>query len=119
MAKQKKVKKGDKKRVSELDSALDQNLRQGASSESYESTPAPKSQPYSTEQAQPPASPRKKYVKETLFPRKVMALFTEEQYQELSELVMKMRQRDGKLHTLNSLIRDAVARIVNDFRLGR
>ena len=115
MAKQKKSKKGNPKKISEFDSALEQSLSQGASKDAYQTIPTPKTEPA----PQAPSAPRKKYVKETLFPRKVMALFSEGQYQELSELVGKMRQRDGKLHTLNSVIRDAVSRMVNDFRLGR
>jgi predicted DNA-binding ribbon-helix-helix protein len=45
-----------------------------------------------------------------------MALFTEKQYQDLDQLVKKMRQRDGELHSLNSVIRVAVEKMVNDFR---
>ena len=41
-----------------------------------------------------------------------MALFTEGQYRELNDLVSDLRKRDGKLHSLNSVIRDAVARFI-------
>ena len=110
MAKQKKTKKGDPKKISKFDQSLSQSLSQGANQESYQTLPAytppaPASQP-----------PRKKYVKETLFPRKVMALFSERQYQELSDLVTKMRQKDGNPHSLNSVIRVAVERLVEQFR---
>ena len=115
MAKQKKSKKGNPKKISEFDSALEQSLSQGASKDAYQTIPTPKTEPA----PQAPSAPRKKYVKETLFPRKVMALFTEEQYQELNELKSKLMKRDGAPHTLNSVIREAVARIVNDFRSGR
>jgi len=122
MAKQKKSKKGDPKKISELESAIDKSMSKGADKDAYKSAP-PQTDSSTTSPAdsstQTTSVPRRKYVKETLFPRKVMALFSEGQYQELSELAGKMRQRDGKLHTLNSVIRDAVSRMVNDFRLGR
>jgi hypothetical protein len=115
MAKQKKTpKKGNPKKISQFDHALEQSLSQGASQESYQTPPT-----YTS--PTPPLSsassiPRKKYEKPTLFPRKVMALFTEKQYQELDQLVKKMRQRDGEIHSLNSVIRVAVEKMVNDFR---
>jgi len=122
MAKQKKTKKGDPKKISELESAIDKSMSKGADKDAYKSAP-PQTDSSTTSPAdsstQTTSVPRKKYVKETLFPRKVMALFTEEQYQELNELKSKLMKRDGAPHTLNSVIREAVARIVNDFRSGR
>ena len=115
MAKQKKTpKKGNPKKISQFDHALEQSLSQGASQESYQSPPT-YTPPVSPASSTPPVA-RKKYEKPTLFPRKVMALFTEKQYQELDQLVKKMRQRDGELHSLNSVIRVAVEKMVNDFR---
>ena len=124
MAKLKKVKKGDKKKISKLDGALENSLAQGADNDSYSlptyspsavqlgsiSTPPP--------EVTPPATPPTKkatYVKETIYPRKVMALFTEKQYQELDGLRKAKQKRDGETHTLNSVIRDAVANAVRSF----
>ena len=118
--KDKKAKKGDKKKISALDSALDQRLT--ADREAYQSTNPPSVEYTSTPATQPPADPAKprpKYEKPVLFPRKVMALFTEGQYRELTALVSDLRKRDGKLHSLNSVIRDAVAQLIKDFRHGK
>ena len=61
----------------------------------------------------------RKYEKPVEFPRKVMALFTEGQYRELNDLKADLMKRDGKPHSLNSIIRDALARYIAEFRHGR
>ena len=124
MAKLKKVKKGDKKKISKLDGALENSLAQGADNDSYSiptyspSVVQPDSISTLPPVVTPPATlPAKKatYVKETIYPRKVMALFTEKQYQELDGLRKAKQKRDGETHTLNSVIRDAVANAVRSF----
>lgn len=120
MAKQKKTaKKGDKKKISALDSALNQTL--SADQEAYSTAPAKPQSVTNPAQAggENPALPRRKYEKPVEFPRKVMALFTEGQYRELNDLKADLMKRDGKPHSLNSIIRDALARYIAEFRHGR
>jgi len=120
MAKQKKTaKKGDKKKISALDSALNQTL--SADQEAYSTAPAkPQSVSYPAQAGEEnSALPRRKYEKPVEFPRKVMALFTEGQYRELNDLKADLMKRDGKPHSLNSIIRDALARYIAEFRHGR
>lgn len=120
MAKQKKTaKKGDKKKISALDSALNQTL--SADQEAYSTAPAKPQSVTNPAQAggENPALLRRKYEKPVEFPRKVMALFTEGQYRELNDLKADLMKRDGKPHSLNSIIRDALARYIAEFRHGR
>ena len=120
MAKAKKtVKKGDRKKISALDSALEKNL--SADQEAYSTAPAkPQSVTYPAQAGgENPSLPRRKYEKPVEFPKKVMALFTDGQYQELSDLKADLMKRTGKTHSLNGIIRDAVARYIAEYRHGR
>jgi len=120
MAKPKKpAKKGDKKKISALDSALNQTL--SADDQAYTTPVTKPTRTIPTNKAgeENSALPRRKYEKPVEFPRKVMALFTDGQYEELKNLVADLRRKDGKNHSLNSVIRDALARYVAEFRHGK
>ena len=116
MAKLKKVKKGDKKKISKLDGALEDSLAQGADNDSY-STPTnpPSVVQQDSISTPPPSEPRKKQVKEVEFPRTIVGLFTEAQYAMVKTIAKQMKMKDGGDHSMNKVIRVAVEKLYADF----
>ena len=116
MAKLKKVKKGDKKKISKLDGALENSLAQGADNDSYSTPTNPPSVVQQDSISTPPVSaPRKKQIKVVEFPRTIVGLFTEAQYAMVEEMKQKMKMKDGGDHSLNGVIRVAVEKMYADF----
>ena len=116
MAKLKKIKKGDKKKISKLEGAVENSLAQGADNDSY-STPTnpPSVVQQDSISTPPPSAPRKKQVKEVEFPRTIVGLFTEAQYAMVKTMKAKLVMKDGADHSLNSVIRVAVEKMYADF----
>ena len=107
------AKKTKAKKVTKLDSLLEQSKGQLKARDDAYQTPLPATQASST--PPPPSEPRKKQVKEVEFPRTIVGLFTEAQYAMVKTMKAKMAMRDGGDHSLNSVIRDAVEKLYADF----
>ena len=107
------AKKTKAKKVTKLDSLLEQSKGQLKARDDAYQTPLPATQSSST--PPPPSEPRKKQVKEVEFPRTIVGLFTEAQYAMVKTMKAKMAMKDGGDHSLNSVIRDAVEKLYADF----
>jgi len=106
------AKKTKAKKVTKLDSLLEQSKGQLKARDDAYQTPPPATQSSST----PPVSaPRKKQVKVVEFPRTIVGLFTEAQYAMVEEMKQKMKMKDGGDHSLNGVIRVAVEKMYADF----
>ena len=108
------AKKTKAKKVTKLDSLLEQSKGQLKARDDAYQTPPPATQSSSTT---PPlvSAPRKKQAKEVEFPRTIVGLFTEAQYAMVLTLTEKLRMKDGKAHSMNSVIRVAVEKMYADF----
>jgi len=107
------AKKTKAKKVTKLDSLLEQSKGQLKARDDAYQTPPPATQSSST--TPPPSAPRKKQVKEVEFPRTIVGLFTEAQYAMVKTMKAKMEMKDGGDHSLNSVIRVAVEKMYADF----
>lgn len=108
------AKKTKAKKVTKLDSLLEQSKGQLKARDDAYQTPPPATQSFSTTPPPSPA-PRKKQAKEVEFPRTIVGLFTEAQYAMVKTMKAKLVGQDGGDHSLNSVIRVAVEKLYADF----
>ena len=108
------AKKTKAKKVTKLDSLLEQSKGQLKARDDAYQTPPPATQSSSSTPPPVPA-PRKKQAKEVEFPRTIVGLFTEAQYAMVKTMKAKLVMKDGADHSLNGVIRVAVEKMYADF----
>ena len=108
------AKKTKAKKVTKLDSLLEQSKGQLKARDDAYQTPPPATQSSSSTPSPSPA-PRTKQAKEVEFPRTIVGLFTEAQYSMVLTMKQKMKMKDGGDHSLNGVIRVAVEKMYADF----